>query len=184
MRIIKGCAMAVARSFRRTVGIASIVALLTAGLIAPPAQALATPSSFVFNCDNALAVGTTNLTADIGDTFTILNSGGARACVITSSSFVSMAGLAGPTNLPTGRTATATVNGGGTVTVTGTGADVRTINVSLNKAPAAPPASHTNTSMPMEEPAVPPRVIHYQGTAASLTLCQVPKTACDVATRF
>ena len=39
MRVFKEVAMTVVRSFRRTVGIASIAALLTAGLIAPPAQA-------------------------------------------------------------------------------------------------------------------------------------------------
>ena len=124
-------------SFRRTLGIASIAALLTAGLIAPPAQAVATPSSFVFDCDNNLADGTTNMTADIGDTFTIRNAGVARACAIGSfSSFLTITGLAGPTFLPTGRTGTATVNGAGTFTVTGTGAGVRTINVS---APVATP---------------------------------------------
>ena len=103
-------------SFRRTLGIASIAALLTAGLVAPPAQAVATPSSFVFNCDNALADGTTNMTADIGDTFTIRNTGVARACAIGSFSFLAITDLAG-SNLPSGGTATTTVDGGGTFTV-------------------------------------------------------------------
>ncbi|MDE0974853.1 MAG: pentapeptide repeat-containing protein [Candidatus Nanopelagicales bacterium] len=134
--------MTVARSFRRTVGIASIAALLSAGLIAPPAQGVATPSSFVFNCDNALAVGTTNLTANIGDTFTIRNTGGARSCVIRSfSSFLSLTNMAG-NNLPTGGTSTATVNGGGTFTVQSlAGGPLQTINVLL----PFPTANYTMT---------------------------------------
>jgi uncharacterized protein YjbI with pentapeptide repeats len=85
--------MALSRSFRRTLGIASIAALLTAGLIAPPAQAddhEAIPSIITVNCSNWSATAT-EVIGDEGDTFVMINNG-ASSCTVTHNGAISGSG--------------------------------------------------------------------------------------------
>ena len=83
--------MALSRSFRRTLGIASIAALLTAGLIAPPAQAdLASPSRIDINCLSWTSEKPkTSITGIQGEIFTITNKSASAACNITANGVVS-----------------------------------------------------------------------------------------------
>jgi uncharacterized protein YjbI with pentapeptide repeats len=86
--------MALSRSFRRTLGIASIAALLTAGLIAPPAQAddhEAIPSIITVNCSNWSASTTTEVTGEVDDTFEMINNG-ASSCTVTHNGAISGSG--------------------------------------------------------------------------------------------
>jgi uncharacterized protein YjbI with pentapeptide repeats len=82
--------MALSRSFRRTLGIASIAALLTAGLIAPPALAAAVPSNITVNCTTWSTTATTIKGAE-GDTFTMTNTSLTDSCPIVANTVVSSA---------------------------------------------------------------------------------------------
>jgi uncharacterized protein YjbI with pentapeptide repeats len=84
--------MALSRSFRRTLGIASIAALLTAGLIAPPAQADdAIIFSITVNCSNWSASTITEVTGKVDDTFEMINNG-ASSCTVTHNGAITGSG--------------------------------------------------------------------------------------------
>lgn len=72
--------MTLSRTFRRILGVVSIAALLTAGLIAPPAQGGGAGTRVVFDCDIAAPLGTTTLTLAVGQQFSIVNRGVGGTC--------------------------------------------------------------------------------------------------------
>ena len=139
--------MAFSRSFRRTLGIASIAALLTAGLIAPPAQAAASITNKNFDCDSGLGNATTKVTANEGDTFTITNTGVGTFCTFlgTFRSVVTVSGLVGPSldRLASTQTATVKVLRAGSFRVGGNGVGDQTFSIAINAVDVT--ASYTMT---------------------------------------
>ena len=133
--------MALSRSLRRTLGIASIAALLTAGLIAPPAQAAALPASINVNCVTWSTTATT-ITGDVGDTFTMTETSGSVGCTIAEGSAVeSSSGTLGAWG-----TVTFEIRAAGTFTVTDSGPVAHTFTVTLSASTASSaPATYTMT---------------------------------------
>ena len=153
---LRGTAMTLSRTFRKILGIVSIAALFTAGLIAPPAQGGGGPGTkVVFNCDNALPTNTTILTLPVEEQFFIQNTGVGSTCrlsdftVAGSTAFRPLnQGLINATNLagasfaqvPSGQTSLVTVKAHGTFLVSGTGTEVHTIIIESAQTASDPSA--------------------------------------------